>query len=165
MPGSTSPPNLQKEGVEDEPETSGGGGGMSEGRVLVADDEDLVREAVRELLEAYGFDIVGEAEDGSDAVRLADELRPDVVLMDMRMPVMDGIAATAEIRGKFPDVQVIMLSAYDDPGFQRGAEEAGALCYLVKGVGGGLLRDVLRSAVNTARGLAMRRSAAEPKSA
>lgn len=132
-----------------------------EGRVLVADDDGLVREAVRELLEDYGFDVVAEAEDGSHAVRLADELRPDVVLMDMRMPVMDGIAATAEIRGRCPDVQVVMLSAYDDPGFQRGAEEAGALCYVVKGVGGGLLRDVLRSAVDTARGLALRRGGAE----
>lgn len=134
---------------------------MSEGRVLVADDDGLVREAVRELLEDYGFDIVGEAEDGSVAVRLADELLPDVVLMDMRMPVMDGIEATAEIRGRQPNVQVVMLSAYDDEGFKQDAERAGALCYLVKGMGGGLIRDVLRSAVDTARGLALRGMAAE----
>ena len=134
---------------------------MSEGRVLVADDDGLVREAVRDLLEDYGFDIVGEAEDGSAAVRLVDELLPDVVLMDMRMPVMDGIEATAEIRGRQPSVQVVMLSAYDDEGFKLDAEQAGALCYLVKGTGGRLMRDVIRSAVDTARGLALRRVAAE----
>lgn len=126
------------------------------GRVLIADDDPLVCEALRELLESYGFEVVGEAGDGLEAVRLADERAPEVVLMDVRMPRMDGIQATREIRGRHPEIQVVMLSAYDEEGFEREAEEVGALCYLVKGVGARLLRDVLVSAVETARGVAAR---------
>lgn len=126
------------------------------GRVLIADDDPLVREALRDLLESYGFEVVGEAGDGLEAVRLAGERAPEVVLMDVRMPRMDGIQATREIRGRHPEIQVVMLSAYDEEGFEREAEEVGALCYLVKGVGARLLRDVLVSAVETARGVATR---------
>lgn len=126
------------------------------GRILIADDDPLVREALRELLEGYGFEVVGEAANGVEAVRLAGERAPEVVLMDVRMPEMDGIRATAEIRGRHPQTQVVMLSAYDDEAFSREAEEIGALCYLVKGVGAWLLCDVLTSAVGTARGLAGR---------
>jgi DNA-binding NarL/FixJ family response regulator len=131
------------------------------GRVLIADDDPLVREALRELLEGYGFEIVGEAGDGSEAVRLADERAPEVVLMDVRMPGMDGIQATGEIRRRHPEIQVVMLSAYDEEGFEREAEEVGALCYLIKGVGARLLRDVLISAVGTARGVAARIAAGQ----
>jgi DNA-binding NarL/FixJ family response regulator len=131
------------------------------GRVLIADDDPLVREALRELLDGYGFEIVGEAGDGSEAVRLADERAPEVVLMDVRMPGMDGIQATGEIRRRHPEIQVVMLSAYDEEGFEREAEEIGALCYLIKGVGARLLRDVLVSAVGTARGVAARIAAGQ----
>ncbi|GBC87440.1 Chemotaxis protein CheY [bacterium HR12] len=140
-----------------DPETSG-----SLGRVLLADDDPLVREALRDLLEDYGFDVVGEAGTGVEAVRLADERAPEVVLMDVRMPEMDGIRATMEIRRVHPEIQIVMLSAYDEEGFEREAEQIGALCYLVKGVGGRLLRDVLTSAVATARGVAARLTADDP---
>lgn len=123
------------------------------GRVLIVDDDPLVRETLRELLEGYGFEVVGEAANGAEAVRLAGERAPEVVLMDVRMPEMDGIRATAEIRGRHPQIQVVLLSAYDEEAFAREAEEIGALCYLVKGVGARLLCDVLASAVGTARGL------------
>lgn len=126
------------------------------GRIVVADDDELVRESLVELLEEVGFEVVDEAADGAQAVERVTRSEPDVVLMDMRMPVMDGLQATREIRTRLPWVQVIMLSAYDDPGFMRSAEEAGALCYIVKGTGVELLRDVLTSAVKTARGLAVR---------
>ncbi len=128
------------------------------GRIVVADDDELVRRSLVELLEDIGFDVVEEASDGVQAVDRVTRTEPDVVLMDMRMPVMDGIQATREIRTLLPWVQVVMLSAYDDPGFMRSAEEAGALCYVVKGTGVSLLRDVLTSAVDTARGLAARAS-------
>jgi len=131
------------------------------GRVLIADDDPLVREALRELLEGYGFEVVGEAGDGLEAVRLADERAPEVVLMDVRMPRMDGIQATGEIRRRHPEIQVVMLSAYDEEGFEREAEAIGALCYLIKGVGARLLRDVLVSAVGTARGVAARLAAGQ----
>lgn len=126
------------------------------GRILIADDDQLVREALHELLDGYGFDVVGEAANGVEAVRLAGERAPEVVLMDVRMPEMDGIQATAEIRARHPEIQVVMLSAYDEEGFEREAESIGALCYLIKGVGARLLCDVLVSAVETARGVARR---------
>lgn len=132
------------------------------GRVLLADDDPLVREALRDLLEGYGFEVVGEAGSGLEAVRLADERAPEVVLMDVRMPEMDGIRATGEIRRAHPEIQVVMLSAYDEAGFEREAEQIGALCYLIKGVGGRLLRDVLVSAVATARGVAARLASGDP---
>ncbi len=132
------------------------GGPGAAGRVLIADDDPLVREALRELLEGYDFEVVGEAGTGVEAVRLADERAPEVVLMDVRMPEMDGLEATAAIRRAHPEVQVVMLSAYDEEGFERDAQEIGALCYLIKGVGAQLLRDVLVSAVATARGVAAR---------
>ncbi|GIV00149.1 MAG: hypothetical protein KatS3mg014_1764 [Actinomycetota bacterium] len=99
---------------------------------------------------------------GVEAVRLADERAPEVVLMDVRMPEMDGIRATMEIRRVHPEIQIVMLSAYDEEGFEREAEQIGALCYLVKGIGGRLLRDVLASAVATARGVAARLTADDP---
>ncbi len=135
------------------------GGPGATGRVLIADDDPLVREALRELLEGYGFEVVGEAGTGAEAVRLVDEGAPEVVLMDVRMPEMDGLEATAAIRRAHPEVQVVMLSAYDEEGFERDAQEIGALCYLIKGVGAQLLRDVLVSAVATARGVAARLAA------
>ncbi len=137
-------------------EVDGPEGPPGPGRVLIADDDQLVREALRELLEGYGFAVVGEAANGLEAVRLADQRAPEVVLMDVRMPEMDGIQATAEIRARHPEIQVVMLSAYDEEGFEREAESIGALCYLIKGVGARLLCDVLASAVETARGVARR---------
>lgn len=140
-------------------EIGGSGDRRRPGRVLIADDDQLVREALRELLESYGFEVVGEAANGLEAVGLAGERAPEVVLMDVRMPEMDGIQATAEIRARHPEMQVVMLSAYDEEGFEREAESIGALCYLIKGVGARLLCDVLASAVETARGVARRLAA------
>jgi DNA-binding NarL/FixJ family response regulator len=79
-------------------------------------------------------------------VTLADELCPDVVLMDLRMPTLDGLAATRLIKQHLPMTQVVILSAYEDPGLQEGAEEAGVYCYLIKGCRSQLIRDVLLQA-------------------
>ena len=115
-------------------------------RVLAVDDDRRFLEEMRELLEDEGFDVAGTASDGSEAVTLADELCPDVVLMDLRMPTLDGLAATRLIKQHLPMTQVVILSAYEDPGLQEGAEEAGVYCYLIKGCRSQLIRDVLLQA-------------------
>lgn len=125
-------------------------------RVLIADDEPMVRDAVQELLEDMGFDVVGVAADGQAALTLAGELHPDVVLMDLRMPVLDGVEATRRIRKAYRDVQVLLLSAYDDPAFRKAADRAGAYGYLAKGCRPAELEQALRSAAgcDPARGAA-----------
>lgn len=122
-------------------------------RAMVVDDEPMVREAIRSLLETFEFDVVAEAEDGLAAVELAGQAGPDVILMDVRMPRMDGLEATREIKSRFPDVQVVLLSAYDDSTFRRSAEQFGATCYLVKGCSPVLLEQVLTSAAQLHRRL------------
>jgi DNA-binding NarL/FixJ family response regulator len=125
-------------------------------RVLIADDDVELRDAMRALLEEQGFLIVGEAADGAEAVTKAADLEPDVVLMDLRMPGVDGIQATFRIKARLPLVQVVMLTAYEDPGLSRGAEEAGVYAYLVKGCPAGLICDVLNSARSFRAGLIAR---------
>jgi DNA-binding NarL/FixJ family response regulator len=126
---------------------------MSLPRVLVVDDHDMLREAVVELLDQAGFDVVGEAADGADAVALAKRLAPDVVLMDLRMPVLGGLDATRLIRHACPATQVILLSAFESPALQQQAEEAGCFAYLVKGGPPGTLRLTLHQAVASRRSL------------
>ena len=104
-------------------------------RVLLADDQALFREALRTLLEVQpGIEVVGEAGDGEEAVRRSAEVRPDVVLMDLRMPVLDGIAATARLRAEQPDVRVLALTTFDDDADVFAALRAGAVGYLLKDV-------------------------------
>lgn len=99
-------------------------------RVLLVDDHALVRSSLRMVLAAApGLDVAGEAGDGVEAVRLTRELRPDVVLMDVRMPGMDGIAATAAIAR---DAKVLVLTTFDDDEYVYGALRAGASGFLVK---------------------------------
>lgn len=95
---------------------------------------------------AGGFAIVGRAADGMEAVELAAGTSPDVVLMDLRMPNLDGIEAARQIKAKFPSTQVIVLSAYDDESLHRLAEGAGVYCYLVKGCPPSLIGDMVRRA-------------------
>ncbi|MGO1055873.1 response regulator [Crossiella sp. CA198] len=102
-------------------------------RVLVADDQALLRGSFRVLLEtAPGLSVVGEAADGAEAVRLAVELRPDVVLMDVRMPVLDGIEATRRLRAEAPKVRVLVLTMFDDDSAVFTALRAGAAGFLLK---------------------------------
>jgi DNA-binding NarL/FixJ family response regulator len=104
-------------------------------RVLVADDQALFREALTTLLEVQaGIEVVGEAANGEEAVRSSAELRPDVVLMDLRMPVLDGIAATARLRAEQPAVRVLALTTFDDDEDVFAALRAGAVGYLLKDV-------------------------------
>jgi AmiR/NasT family two-component response regulator len=100
-------------------------------RVVIAEDEALIRLDLREMLIEEGFDVVGEAGDGEQAVALANELLPDVVICDIKMPKMDGIAAAAQIAGK-RIAPVVMLTAFSQRDLIEKARDAGAMAYLVK---------------------------------
>ena len=115
-------------------------------RVLLADDHGGLRRALRGLLEETGFEVVGESGDGADAVALARLLRPDIVVIDVRMPVLNGLDAAKLIKDQRPATQVVVLSAFDSPELQRQAREAGAFAYLDKGTMAGRLRRVLLGA-------------------
>src|SRR5204863_6475996 len=101
-------------------------------RLLLADDHTMVRQSMRRSMEAEGFDIVGEAGDGAEAVRLAEAHKPDVVLMDISMPVLDGVEATRRVRSRTPGTQVVGLTMHADPDVVRQAVAAGAVGYLTK---------------------------------
>ena len=116
-------------------------------RVLLVDDQALFREALATLLGAHGgIDVVGEAGDGAEAVRRVAELAPDVVLMDLRMPVLDGVAATRRLAVEHPDVRVIALTTFDDDADVFAALRAGALGYLLKDVSSDRLVEAVHAA-------------------
>jgi DNA-binding NarL/FixJ family response regulator len=100
--------------------------------IVVVDDHPIVRMGMRFLLEAEGMQVVGEAENGSLVKDLVQETHPDLVLMDLRMPVMDGTAATAEVLAAYPKTCVLVLTTYDDDADILRAVEAGASGYLLK---------------------------------
>jgi DNA-binding NarL/FixJ family response regulator len=103
-------------------------------RVLIADDHDLFREGLRSLLETRGIEVVGEARDGRAAVALTRQLHPDVVLMDLSMPELDGLAATRLISADDADARVVILTASDDDADLFEAIKSGAQGYLLKTV-------------------------------
>lgn len=105
-------------------------------RVLVVDDHKVVRNGLRTFISVSDdLEMVGEAGNGREAVERCAELLPDVVLMDMKMPVMDGPTAIEQIRDQFPEVNVVALTSFDDEAFARRALEAGAVGFLLKDVG------------------------------
>ncbi len=115
-------------------------------RVLIADDHAVVREGTRRMLEQEGdMEVVGEAVDGEEAVELADETKPDVAIVDISMPKLDGIEATRQIKSRCPSVTILILSAYDDDQFVFSLLEAGAAGYLLKSVRSRELVDAVRA--------------------
>ena len=122
---------------------------MSEAiRVLIADDHEVVRDGLRMILEAEeGFTVVGEAGDGAQAVDLTGQLQPQVVLMDLRMPRMDGLEAIERIRDTWPDVAIVILTTYNEDDLMLRGLKAGALGYLLKDTNRRMLIDTLRAAV------------------
>ncbi|HVH55111.1 MAG TPA: response regulator transcription factor [Vicinamibacterales bacterium] len=108
---------------------------MTRVRVVIADDQALFREGLRTLLSTRPeVDVVGEAANGEEVISLVDRLQPDVVLMDLRMPVMDGIVATTRLRDHWPAIPVLVLTTFDDDASLFGALRAGAAGYLLKDV-------------------------------
>ncbi len=115
-------------------------------RILIADDHVVVREGTRRVLEQEpDLEVVGEAGDGEEAVELAKSLKPDVAIIDVSMPKMDGIEATRRIKAACPSINVLILSAYDDDQFIFSLLEAGAAGYLLKTIRSRELLDAVRA--------------------
>lgn len=120
-------------------------------RVILAEDHPIVRQGTRLFLETVGIDVVGEATTGKEAVELANQLQPDVVIMDIHMPELTGIEATRRIRHDQPDVRVLVLTAYDEAAYVHGLLDAGADGYVLKTAA---LSDLLKALQDVAAGRA-----------
>lgn len=116
-------------------------------KVLIADDHDMVRKGLIVLLDNFGdITVVGEANNGQAAVDLCARVQPDVVLMDLSMPRLDGVSAIPAIRERLPESQVIILTSYYDEDSVQSALKAGAVGYLLKNISGNELADAIRKA-------------------
>jgi NarL family two-component system response regulator YdfI len=116
-------------------------------RILIADDHLIVREGLRLILESEdGFELVGEALDGSEAIKLATQLQPDVVLMDLRMPNMDGLAAIERLQQEQPHIPVVILTTYNEDDLMVRGLRAGARGYLLKDTDRQTLFNTIRAA-------------------
>ena len=114
-------------------------------KVLLAEDHKIVREGTRQLLEqSQDMEVVGEASDGMEAIQFAADLHPDVIVMDVRLPRLNGIEATRTITTRFPEIRVLILSAYDDDSYVFPLLEAGASGYLLKTSSGAELAEAIR---------------------
>lgn len=116
-------------------------------RVIIVDDHAVVRGGLRLFLKAFDdMELVGEADDGKEALRLCAEVRPDVVLMDLVMPEMNGVEATQVIQERYPQVQVIALTSFPEEDLVLAALEAGAISYLLKNISSRELASAIRAA-------------------
>jgi DNA-binding NarL/FixJ family response regulator len=121
-------------------------------RVLLVDDAPAIRNAIRGVLEDAGIEVVGEAPDGVQGVAMAGSLRPDVVLMDLRMPTADGFEATAQIVKDLPGVRVVVLSAYESKESAEAVMAAGAFAFLPKHCGPDQIRETVVAAWRSGSG-------------
>lgn len=117
-------------------------------RLLLADDHRMLRETLKRSMQDEGFDVVGEASDGVEAVALAAEHRPDVALMDVTMPELDGVEATRRIVEANPEIRVVMLTMHADQDVVAAAIRAGAVGYLVKDCSFDEVADAVRAAID-----------------
>lgn len=118
-------------------------------RILVADDQTLMRDSLKTILDLEkGFEVIGTAADGEEAVRMVDNLSPDVLLLDIRMPVMDGVECIKAIRRKYRDMKVIMLTTFNDEEYIMEALANGANGYLLKDIEIDKLVESIRDAVS-----------------
>ncbi len=114
-------------------------------RILLVDDQRIIREGLRSLLEARpDLTVVAEADNGLEALEMAERHRPDIVLMDVRMPVMDGVEATKRIKAARPETAIIVLTTFDDDEYILQALAYGAAGYLLKDIGGDRLVEAIR---------------------
>jgi DNA-binding NarL/FixJ family response regulator len=120
---------------------------VSRPTVMVADDHQRFREALVAVLELDGFEVVGQAADGADAVALAKQLQPDVIMMDLSMPVLNGLDATRLVRDALPSTPVVVFTAFTGAELERAALAAGATAYLAKDANLEELRATLAAAV------------------
>ena len=119
---------------------------MDKIRLLLADDHVITRQGIRRLLEDEAdLEVIGEASNGEEAVHMATEMKPDVILMDIAMPKLNGIEATRQIKLTFPTTAVLVLSAYDDDEYVFGLLKAGAAGYLLKHTSGDELTHAIRA--------------------
>jgi DNA-binding NarL/FixJ family response regulator len=118
-------------------------------RLLIVDDHALIREGLRSMLESESdFEVVGEAGDGREALALCRSLRPDLVLMDVRMPVMDGLEATRAVKREHPGIGVLIVTMHDNPDYMLEAIKGGAAGYVLKDASRDELTDAVRKALD-----------------
>lgn len=116
-------------------------------RVMLVDDQIILAEGIKSVLETSGdIQVCGIAADGAQAVNMAEKARPDVILMDIRMPGMNGVVATKKIKEVLPDVKIIILTTFDDSDYILSAINGGACGYLLKDIGSTALIDAIRNA-------------------
>ena len=127
-------------------------------RVLLADDHQIVRQGLRGILVAAGHEVIGEASDGREALKLARTLNPDIAVLDLSMPLLNGLDAAREIRRLAPDIKIILLTMYTDKGYVLQALRAGARGYVVKTQAAedliSAIREILRGETYLSPGLA-----------
>jgi len=120
-------------------------------RIVIADDEPITRMDIREILEDAGYDVVGDVSDGFDAIEICRRLKPDLVLMDIKMPLLDGISAAKVINKEELVDSIILLTAYSDKNFIDKAKDVGVIGYLVKPVNEKSLLPAVEIALNKGR--------------
>ena len=117
-------------------------------RVIIVDDHTVVRSGLRAVLDvSEGIELVGEAGDGEEAVKICESLQPDVILMDLQMPKMDGVEATRIIHEKWPQIHIIALTSYKEKEYVEGVLKAGATSYLLKNVSAEELVSAIKKVV------------------
>jgi DNA-binding NarL/FixJ family response regulator len=122
---------------------------MAPARLLIVDDHDLMREATRIMLEGEpNLEVIGEAVNGGHSLALCRQLHPDLVLMDVRMPEMDGLTATRAIKEELPAISVLLLSVYESDDYRRVGASVGAAGYILKDASSQQLLEAVRKALS-----------------